>query len=395
MKFLALLFAFALSAAPAAEVLQEFRTPTGLRVVLEARHERPLIRLELRVAWRDGEIPPEGSACAGEMLCAVLGRCGAGGVSRVVLERNLADRGLRLGMEGRRRSLAWSMLADSQDQEDAFTFLANAVFRPGLADGIAATLKEAKPSVTPEDAFRAALGFSAEGVTLCDLDPVGLYALHRRLVRPDHAVLLIQGDVSLAQARQLVMLHLGTWAPAPEPLPQEAATPPRVMAKHQRVPGGQNIAWAGTIPPEGNPRERADHVMLALLLEQAFRVRPEAGITLQAPRPEGDAGPLLFRAHLPTAGDPEQSLRACLERLLTRGFNATELESARARWRAERMALPLHPEDQLAARSHGLLFGDPGVYLEEVRLEDVNAALRKRLSPESMQWLVQGPETKP
>lgn len=376
-----------LTAAPT-EGWQEFRTPSGLRVVLEARHERPLVRMELRVAWQDAELPPEG--CAREVLCAVLGRCGAGGVTRFALERTLADRGLRLNLEGGQRGLAWSMVADSQDQEDAFAFLAHAVFRPSLAEGITATLRDSKPSVTPEDAFRAALGFPWDGITICDLDPAALYALHRRLVRPDHAILLIQGDLSLAQARQLVLLHFGTWAPTPEP-PSEVKSESRgARVQRQAVPGSPRIAWAGSAAPhQGNARVRAAHVLLSFLLEGDFQRGAERDFSLEAPRPEGDAGPLLFATAPGLSGDPERILAERLERLASRGFSLIELGLARARWRAERIALALHPEDQLAARAHGLLFGDAGAYLEDVSLEEVNAALRARLS--TLQWLVQGP----
>jgi hypothetical protein len=282
------------------------------------------------------------------------------------------------------------MVADSQDQEDAFAFLAHAVFRPSLAEGISATLRDSKPSVTPEDVFRAGLGFPREGITICDLDSAALHALYRRLVRPEHAVLLIQGDLSLAQARQLVLLHFGTWAPAPEPAVSDKAASRPSKFQRQAIPGSQRVAWAGSPPPEGDARLRAAHVLLSLLLEGAFQ-NGVGGIALEAPRPEGDAGPILFRTLPVLAGNPERLLAERLERLGSQGFSASELALARSHWRAERAALALHPEDQLSARAHGLLFGDAGDSLEAVTLADVNAALRARLT--TLQWLVQGPGT--
>lgn len=386
MSWMPLLLPCVLAAAPA-EALKEFRTPSGLRVVLEPRHERPLVRMELRVAWP--EAPSSAEGCASELLCAVLGRCGAGGVNRLVLERTLADRGLKLDLAGGPHGLAWSMLADSQDQEDAFAFLAHAVFRPSLSEGILATLRDSKPSVTAEDAFRAALGFPRDGITMCDLDASALYTLHRRLVRPEHAILLIQGDLSLAQARQLVLLHFGTWAPAPEPLPEAKPGPQGARIQRQTVPGSQRTAWAGSAAPGGDARTRAAHVLFSFLLEDDFRQAAWSGFHLEAPRPEGDAGPLLFSTSPGLSGIPENLLAERLKHLASRGFSPSELELARGRWRAERIALALHPEEQLAARAHGLLSGDAGAHLEDVSLEEVHAALRARLS--SLQWLVQGP----
>jgi len=389
MNVLPLLFPAVLLASASAEELREFKTPSGLRVILEERHERPLLRLELRVAWETRDLPG-GRECAGELVCAILDRCGAGGLSRVALERSLGDRGLRLNFEGRRRSLAWSMLADSQDQEDAFQFLAHAVFRPTLIEGIQATQREGKREVSPEDGYKASLGFPVEGVTLCPLELSELVALHRRLVRPERSVLVIQGDLSLAQARQLVSLHLGTWAPSPEPGPGEVQVPPR-FPECLRVSGGTPLAMAGSPAPEGEARVRAAHVLLGICLEQTLRSASEANITLEAPRLEGDAGPLLFRTQPEASGDPERLLKAGLEHLLSTGLSASDLAQARNQWRAERVALALHPEDQVSTRAGEALRGDPGVFLEEIRLEEVNEALRHRLSPKSLQWFVRGP----
>lgn len=372
----------------AAGELQEFRTPNRLRVILESRHERPLVRLELRTAWEARELPG-GKECAGELMCAILDRCGAGGLNRFALERSLGDRGLKLGFEGRRSSLSWSMLADSQDQEEAFQFLAHAVFRPSLAEGISATQREAKREVSPEDAFRAALGFPTEGVTVCELELPELLALHGRLVRPERSVLVIQGDLSLAQARQLVSLHLGTWAPAPVPA-AIGGTARAVAPEYLRIPGGAALVLAGSPAPEGNARARAIQVLLGILLERTFKDSAGEAIALEAPRLEGDAGPLLFRV-LPTfSGNAERHLKERLQRLAAQGFGAPELTRAKALWRAERSALALHPEEQVSIRARGALLGDPGDCLEEIRLEEVNEALRSRLSPKSLRWFLKG-----
>lgn len=387
MRYLPLLLPAALVASPPAGRVQEFRTPSGLRVLLEERHERPLLRLELRVAWEARELPG-GRECAGEMMCAILDRCGAGGMTRFALERSLGDRGLKLDFEGQKNSLFWSMLADSQDQEDAFQFLAHAVFRPSLVEGITATQREAKREVSPEDAFRAALGFPIEGVTVCELELPELLALHRQLVRPERAVLVIQGDLNLAQARQLVSLHLGTWAPASEPV-HAGTMAPAEAPECLRIPGGTPLVMAGSAAPEGEPRLRAAHVLLGILLERSFRASPDEGTVLETPRPEGDAGPLLFRVPSPS-GKSEKLLRERLDRLVTQGFSASELAQAKIRWRAERSALTLHPEEELSVRARGALLGEPGLFLEEITLENVNEALRSRLSPKGLRWFVKG-----
>jgi hypothetical protein len=385
MRALAFLMPCVLVAAPGP--FQEFRTPSGLRVILDERHDLPLMRLELRVAWEEGDAA--GRDCGSELMCAVLDRCGAAGFTRMALERTLADRGLRLGLERGRASLAWTMLADSQDQEEAFAFLAHAVFRPTLAEGITALQREPKGAVVPEDAFRSALGFPAEGISACELDLPALLSLHRRLVRPEHAVLVVRGDLNLLQLRQLVLLHLGTWAPAAEPpAPRGKAAP--VLEPRQIIPGTIPMAWAGSPAPGGGPERRAAQVLLAILLERMFGEGTVEPFTVEAPRPDGDAGPVLFRT-LPGVKDPEALLRTRLGGLAAKGFSAGDLAWAKAQWKAERAVLALHPEEQLSAWACQEQSGDPGAFLEATGLEAVNAALQARLSSESLRWLVKLP----
>jgi hypothetical protein len=127
-------------------------------------------------------------------------------------------------------------------------------------------------------------------------------------------------------------------------------------------------------------------VLLALLLERAFAGDP--AVAVEAPRSEGDAGAILFRTLQPAGPDPERALRDRLERLGARGFGAGDLDWAKRQWRAQRVSIGLHPGEQLAARAQQLLCGDPGTAMEEVRPEDVNTALRARLS--SLHWLLRG-----
>ncbi len=376
MNILPFLLPCILVAVPAPSL--EFRAPNGLRVILDERHEQPLVRFELRVPWEGREDSAS--------MCAVLGHGGAGGFSRTALEQALADRGLKMNLEAGRHSLAWSMLTDSQDQEDAFEFFAHALFRPALAEGITALRQATKEAASPEESFLAVLGLPTGEGALPKLDLPGCLALHRRLVRPERAVLIIQGDLNLPQARQLVMLHLGTWAPAPEPSPQGQELPE--WAFRQAIPGEGAFAWAGSLPPEGEAPARTAHVLVSFLLERAFRETGESSIRVEAPRPLGDAGPILFQTLLGKSPDPEGLLRTKLERLGARGFSLEELEVAKGQWRAERSALALHPEAYLSAWTQGCLFGDPGATLDVVRLEEVNAALRVRLS--TLHWLVKG-----
>ncbi|MFZ1615052.1 MAG: hypothetical protein WAT51_12810, partial [Holophaga sp.] len=92
--------------------------------------------------------------------------------------------------------------------------------------------------------------------------------------------------------------------------------------------------------------------------------------------------------------EPERRLQVFLENLRTKGFGATDLAYVRRTWEAERRALALHPEDQMYAEARVALKGDPGRHLMALTVEEVNAALRFRLAPESLRWLVRGVSSK-
>lgn len=384
MRGLPWLFSVIVAANLMAAGRQEFRAPNGLRVILDPRHERPVLRLHLLVGWDSGKL----TGIQAEQvlqLRSILERCGAGDLNKSLLERKLADRGIRLTFEGTGDSLAWTMVVDSQGQEDAFELLGHVVFRPALGDDLGEGETKIYSDPAPEACFRASLGFptvvSAPGV----LGTAARYSLHRRLVRPEHAVLVIQGDLSLAQARQLVLLHLATWSPAPEP--PLSGTPSSTLECREPMEG----AWAGAPGPGGDAKARAAHIALAILLTRHFREAALADFVFEAFRPGGDAGPFLVGVR--SGRDPDQRLRECLESLCVKGFNTADLAFVRQAWQAERTVRALHPEDQIAAIARVALQGDPGANLMDLRVEEINAALRGRLAPKALRWLVKNAET--
>jgi len=383
MKWLSFLLPAVLAAAPATDGRQEFRTPNGLRVILDERHERPILRLHLLAAWDRTELS-EIQADQALRIRSILGRCGAGGVNRAALDRRLADRGIRLDFEGAGDTLAWSMLADSQDQEDAFEILGHVVFRPSLGEDSAGRAEIAS-GVIPEACFKASLGFPAEGFPHGGLGMEERFSLHRRLVRPEHSVLVIQGDLSLPQARQLVLLHLGTWSPAPEK-PLLGATP----SLKGDCPAPPEGAWVGSPAPRGDAKDRAAQIAVAILLARVFSQDIQGDILFEASRPGGDAGPFLFGTR--SGGDAEKRIRERLEDLCRQGFGQADLVYVRRAWKAEQAGLALHPEDQLRALARTALKGDLGPCIMALREDELNAALRARLAPGALRWLVKKAE---
>lgn len=205
---------------------QGFRLPSGLAVAVQTDVLRPLVRITLRL-----DLPAELAEADLRMLGAALARGGAGPHSAQDLQRSGMADGHAWTFEIRGRSLSWSVLADSQDQEGAAEHLAHRVVRPDLTEGWRNLRMEAAET-SGRAAFRAALTQDPVHWNLPeDATLERLLALGRALLRPERATLSFQGDVTLAQARQLALLQFGTWRPGPpdalpDPVPRLAG--PRI-----------------------------------------------------------------------------------------------------------------------------------------------------------------------
>lgn len=307
----------------------QFILPNGLRVMLEERHDLPLLRLELRTGWPSSELG--GQEWAVFALAQAMEKGGAARMSARTFARSLEESTIRLKWRHGENYLGWSLLSDSRNQEVAFEHLANAVFRSDL-DG--------------------------EGLEAGKLNLANRLVLYRRLVRPERSVLAIQGDLNMQQVRQLTILHLGTWAPAtalvppPEPLPVLPA----------KKAGSRVVSRLSVL----EPRELAAHLLLAYLLS---REAGKAGIALEARREDGQPGSISY--------DP--SAAQWVKELCQRGFSSADLKDAKQALSFERISMVLHPEVQLAHRAQTALIGNPGAYLDKVSLEELNKALNVRL----------------
>ncbi|MCE1229507.1 MAG: hypothetical protein LWX11_08490 [Firmicutes bacterium] len=321
---------------------QTFTTRNGLRVILQERHDQARLCLHLRV-----DVPPEKATPAQrQWLMASLRASGAGGQRRTVLERRHAERGMTLVAWATADSLAWTLEADIRDTDDAFELLAHDVFRPALEEA----------PVSEAVAFRATLGFPVS-----DPGPLTVlerFALHRRLVRPEQAVLIVRGDLGLAQAKAQVLLHLGTWAPSPEaPLPNREFGAP-----------ASTTLMAGS-PSWGDAASR----MLGTLVLQA-RLKDDPSVVLETSE---EAGPWLFH---PRPGVDEPAFLRRLENLAQTPVSSEELNSARRRWKAQRTSLPLHPREDTAALAWAALHGDPAPQVEALTPEALTKLFQTRLT---------------
>lgn len=394
-----------------AEAAQEFRLPNGLQVLLVESHERPLVRLELRTTWNAAE-EPRGKEGMGGFLGDMLRTCGAGLLNRDAFQRFLENRALKFAFSMTPRAFAWSVLADSQGQDDAFESLALAATRPSF-DGPAVearrriylkTLKDQTPRSRAEARFLGRIGDPSQP-RIPDVDPLNriefqdLLQLSRRVLRPERSVLVIYGDMNLSQAKQLSMLHLGAWGPGPE----KALAPAREPIPAQSIPtrtwvvvdgGGTLQVRVGAPMPAGRGLSGAmlaactwwaDRIVRSRLpfpLAQAdLRISPEGAWLVKATAPPGSS-----------ASETLEAVRQLVRRLGGEAAGPADLEPARQAWNAARENRGLHPEQEAASLADQAL-ATAGTGQEEGGFSGagLQAALRRLFSGETCLYFIQGP----
>jgi len=379
---------------------QTFKLPTGLTCILVENHERPLVRMELSV-----RVEPELAAQVRDgslgLLARVLENAGAGPYSRAEYNRAADDLGLQLSFEGRRDAFRWGLLTDSRAQEAAMEFLANAVFRPVVDSPTVEGQRQVlikKGMATPlrEEAIARFLWaiqapeamLVPKGAGLDHLEFPEVLALYQALVRPEHAVLVLYGDLSLAQARELALLHLGVWGPAPAPAVTAGAPSVQAAPRFSALLDGGPVAelWAGAIRRgEGRPEVEE---LLGMLLE-GISLTPFDGLDLKVTLQP--SGPMLLKA---TGRDATRDTLAvglvvALNLLRTHGFSDGDLARAKVRWRARKATRTLHPQ-ALVRRLLRDAANVPDSAVEALTAKDINAALADWLEPEGLRFLLLG-----
>jgi predicted Zn-dependent peptidase len=388
-------------AGPLGAEVQAFQSPGGMRCLLVEKHDQPLIRCELTVAWNPQEEPRDRAGLAG-LLATTMRAGGAGPLSRPEFSRSLDDLGVVYAFGNQRHAFHWTLVAESRSQEPAMELLAHAVFRPvfdaALVDAQRGVFLEEAPEgastwTKMEARFLWSLGDAAtvrppaaDGLRSATWEEV--QAFRRRVLRPEAATLVLYGDLNLAQAKELVFLHFGLWSPGPQgPLAAAGPGPAPEPALGIALEGTlDSECWAGRETTGVDPAVRE---LLRILLEQGEAVAAP-GVLISTSL--GPGQPLLVKAKAEANGRGQlvKALSETLERLRNRGFSERDLERARLRWNARRNALPLHPQDYVAHLRDGTLTPEFQRQVEAVQLRDLNKVLAEILDPASLRFLLLG-----
>jgi hypothetical protein len=243
--------------------------------------------------------------------------------------------------------MEWRASARSADQEAALQAISLQVMRPYLDGPLVEAHRlnawrglEATPPVeSVQNRFLASLqGIrSGDETTLKELGLTDLEAFHRRVIRPERAVLGLTGDLTLAQAKSLTLLNLGAWGPASAPQPAPGGAFPRLMNHAEGAPEG----WLGVPLYGSTPRATAAAELLGLILE----------FLPDTPFHRGTEGHpfLLFRKMAATSGDLPAAVGLLGQRMkgVADQLTSEALDQARNLWLREEAVLRLNPGRQM------------------------------------------------
>lgn len=371
---LASLLVLAACQAQASPQPRRFTLPDGLRVSLREDPGRFLFRARLRLAVKPEDIPA-GKEGLLQLALRMVDRGQAGHLSPEGFERLLGEDGIRLERHLSAHAITWTLLCRDRDQDRAMGLLADRILRPVLDPGTLETERVACWAAQARRApWEALLPDSPPAPTELGLGRISLEDLEaflHRVFRPDRAVLALEGDLGLEQAKALVMLSFGTWtsAPGPTPGPGPAGAGPGTPPAPSTAQGGLALAPV----PIGLPPALRDLVTLWLADQ------PALAAAWLPPAPDGT-----LRLQMPADGDLPERIAA----LRATPPDTAELDHLKSAWAGALQVRSLHPgallqEDVRAVLGTSARPGD----VAAVTLAQFQDALQRWLAPANLRWL--------
>lgn len=239
--------------------------------------------------------------------------------------------------------------------------------------------------------------------------------LHRTLYRPDNAILILAGDITPAQARQLAQGSFGDWPKPATPLParpagKTASQLPPILLIDQHGAGQAGVVAAHAAPPRNDPDYYIGTVANAVLggsysarLNEEIRIK--RGLSYGAGsrfQPLGDAGLWLASAQTknPSAAPVVELMLGEFDRLGRSRIDAQEL-AARKATLVGSYGRSLETTTGLAGRMadlavYGVPLDEAGKYAERVQAvtpKQIEKYARKHLDAAGSQVVVVGDAT--
>ncbi len=418
-------------APPPALTLPAVRTatlPNGLELAVVEMHKVPVVDISLVLDAGSVRDPADLPGLA--TFTATMVQQGAGGRSALDIADETAFLGAQLGATAGYDVATVTLHVPTRRLGPALDLLADVVLRPSFADSEITRQRELRrtqliqqrdePVLVANVAFPAIVYGAAHpyGRPLAGTDAsVGglardrVNAFYRTFYRPNGARLLVVGDVTLDEARQLIAARFGGWARSEAPAGATPAAPApaaRAIYLIDKPGAAQSVVRIGHVGP---PRDTPDYFALQVLntiLGGAFTSRLNqnlrethgytygAGSTFSLRR---QGGPFVAQASVVTAKTDSSLIEFLkeLRRIRDEAVPAAELEKAK-----QYLILGLPGDFETTAGSAFrfrdlLVFGLPldfyagySARIDAVTAADVQRVARQYIDPDRFDIVVVG-----
>lgn len=251
---------------------QEATLPNGMRLVLVESHEQPVVSISLSLPAGD-IYDPAGKEGLATMAAGLLTK-GAGKRSADEIAEAIEGVGGTIGASSNEDFLTLTANVLTSDVPLAFELLSDAVMRPTFPESEVELLRtQTLSGLQLEMSQPGALASRFFAKTLYGSHPYGrrqtpetvraitradLVAFQRARLRPSGSLLVIAGDLELAEARRLAAQAFGSWAGAPAAAATSRAVPARtateILLVHRPGSVQSNILVGNTTFAPGDPR---------------------------------------------------------------------------------------------------------------------------------------------
>ncbi|TXC72500.1 insulinase family protein [Sphingomonas ginsenosidivorax] len=252
----------------------ETRLANGMRLIVVERHDLPIVTASL-IASGGGATDPATRAGAASLAADLMTK-GTRTRSATEIARAIESLGGAIGSDADRDGASVNITVKSDQLAPAMALLADVAINPVFApeeieraraqaiDGVTLTMKDPAQLaglVANRAVFGAApYGMALEGTatSLKAITRPDLTAAYARTWRPDGAALVMVGDITAAEAKQLAEAGFGGWkAPAFAPVPAPAVAPvpaPRVIVVDMPDAGQAGVVVARPGIARADPR---------------------------------------------------------------------------------------------------------------------------------------------
>lgn len=404
---------------------QETVLTNGVRVVLVENHRDPVVAFRLALP-AGGAYVPAGKEGLSAMVAGLLTK-GANGKSADEIAQLIEGAGGSLSAGAGNDFLSVSGNVLSNKTPLAMQLLADAVARPTFDDkeiellrtqtlsGL--KLQESQPASIASKAFNAGLygkhpyGRSPSAETVRGLTKADLVGFQRTRLKPRGALLVVAGDVTMAQLRPMLEQAFAGWTGTPAASAQPAAPPPRtstgILLVHRPGSVQSNILVGNLTAGPADPQRYAATIGNKLLgggtdARLFMILREQKGWTYGSysslSRPRGTG---VFTASAEVRTEVTDSalteLMAQLKRVGTEAVPASELENAKGALVGS-FPLTVETAQQIAEQvAYVKTLGLPADYLQTYRTKlsavtapQLTAAMQRYVRPSQALAVVVG-----